>query len=306
MSNDSTNFPYDASIPAAILFTVLFGLTLLVHFGQAIRGRCRYLIPLLIATALETAGYVFRYLAIKMPTQEWPSILSQIFIIVAPAFLAANEYMIFGRIMAYVGSEHGLVRPTIITKLFVGADILTILTQAAGGSMLNGDNMSSLRIGRLILIGGLAAQVGTFAIFMVLAVAFDIRTRRPLGSDMKVIHPLMWALYASGILIIIRSIYRTIEFSQIHFTADDETGYVVDHEWLFYVFDSLLVLAATVVLNIIHPSDYIPSRKGLRMDGTTYEVNSSSWCCCCCGRRKRKSRNTFESETQLKPIPEAV
>ncbi|KAG8701333.1 hypothetical protein FRC09_005428 [Ceratobasidium sp. 395] len=118
-----------------------------------------------------------------MPTQEWPSIISQILIIVAPAFLAANEYMIFGRIMAYVGSEHGLIRPTIITKLFVGVDVLTIFTQAAGGSMMNGDNMSSLRIGRLILIGGLAAQVGTFAFFMVLAITFDVRTRRLLGSE---------------------------------------------------------------------------------------------------------------------------
>ncbi|KAG8739637.1 hypothetical protein FRC10_005373 [Ceratobasidium sp. 414] len=240
-----------------------------------------------------------------MPTQQWPAIISQIFIIIAPAFLAANEYMIFGRIMAYVGSEHGFIRPTIITKLFVGADVLTIFTQAAGGSMLNGNDMSSLRIGRLVLIGGLAAQVGTFAIFMVLAIAFDIRTRRRLGSDMKTVRPLMWALYASGVLIIIRSIYRTIEFSQISFTADDETGYVVDHEWLYYVFDSLLILAATVVLNVIHPSGYIPSRKGLRMDGTTYEVESSSWCCCCCGR-KRKSRKASESETQLKPIREAV
>lgn len=44
--------------------------------------------------------------------------------------------MIFGRIMAYVGSEHGLIRPSIITKLFVGADIIAIIAQAAGGSML--------------------------------------------------------------------------------------------------------------------------------------------------------------------------
>ena len=44
--------------------------------------------------------------------------------------------MIFGRIMAYVGSEHGLVGHGIITKVFVAADVGAILTQATGGSML--------------------------------------------------------------------------------------------------------------------------------------------------------------------------
>ncbi|QRV91014.1 RTA1-like protein [Ceratobasidium sp. AG-Ba] len=224
MSSDDTNFPYDASRPAAILFAALFGLTLVVHLVQAIQGRCRYLIPLLIATGLEFAGYIFRYYAIKLPTQQWPIILSQVFIIVAPAFLAANEYMIFGRIMGYVGSEHGIIPPTIITKLFVILDVVTILAQATGGSMLNGDDMSTLKKGRLILIGSLAAQVGTFAVFMILAIAFDLRTRRLVGSSVKVVHPLMWALYVSGTLIIVRSVFRTIEFSQINFSADDETG----------------------------------------------------------------------------------
>ncbi|QRW05105.1 RTA1-like protein [Ceratobasidium sp. AG-Ba] len=266
MSSEDTNFPYDASRPAAILFAALFGLTLVVHLVQAIQGRCRYLIPLLIATGLEFAGYIFRYYAIKLPTQQWPIIISQVFIIIAPAFLAANEYMIFGRVMGYVGSEHGIIRPTIITKFFVILDVVTILAQATGGSMLNGDDMSTLKKGRLILIGSLAAQVGTFAVFMILAIAFDLRTRRLVGSSVKIVHPLIWALYVSGTLIIIRSVFRTIEFSQINFSADDETGYVVDHEWLFYVFDALLIFAATIVLNAIHPSRYIPSRRGLRLD----------------------------------------
>lgn len=49
-----------------------------------------------------------------------------------------KDYMIFGRIMAYVGSEHGLVGHGVITKVFVTADVVAILTQATGGSMLVG------------------------------------------------------------------------------------------------------------------------------------------------------------------------
>jgi hypothetical protein len=129
--------------------------------------------------------------------------------------------------------------------------------------------MPMLKIGRLVLIGGLAAQVGTFMIFLIVAIAFDLKTRRLLGSELKAIRPLIWAFYASAALIIIRSIYRTIgkafsvicgsrrlkphlEFSQIDFTATKEEGYVVDHEWLFYVFDALLILVS------VHCIDYIP------------------------------------------------
>jgi hypothetical protein len=128
--------------------------------------------------------------------------------------------------------------------------------------------MSTLKIGRLILIGALAAQVGTFMIFLIVAIAFDLKTRRLLGSETKAIRPLIWTFYTSAVLIIIRSIYRTIgetisvicggekltfclEFSQIKFTATEEEGYVVDHEWLFYVFDSLLILVS------IHWKDFI-------------------------------------------------
>jgi hypothetical protein len=137
--------------------------------------------------------------------------------------------MIFGRIMAYVGSEYGLVGHNIITKVFVGADIVAILTQATGGSMLvsstqttfssadsqvwiqsGSGGSSSLKLGRTILIVGLAFQVVAFGIFMFIALAFDLKTRRSLGDKMTTIRPLIWAFYLSAALIIVRSIFRTI------------------------------------------------------------------------------------------------
>ncbi|CCO26235.1 mitochondrial intermediate peptidase [Rhizoctonia solani AG-1 IB] len=235
------NYNYDASVPAAALFAALFALSFGLHILQAFRGKCRYLIPLLIATCMEILGYVFRILAIKNPDRLWPLIPSETLIITAPAFLAAN-------------------------------DVVAILTQASGGSMLSGDNFSTVKIGRTILIVGLAFQVVAFGIFMFIALAFDLKTRRSLGDKMAPIRPLMWAFYASAVLIIVRSIFRTIEFSTISFEAEVQQGYAITHEWMFYVFDSLLILIATVVFNWIHPSNYLPSRKGLRMDGTTYEV----------------------------------
>lgn len=61
------------------------------------------------------------------------------------------DYMIFGRIMAFVGSEYGIVGHALITKLFVGADVVAILTQASGGSMLVSPMLSAHHLVPLIL-----------------------------------------------------------------------------------------------------------------------------------------------------------
>jgi hypothetical protein len=45
---------------------------------------------------------------------------------------------------------------------------------------------------------------------MFIVVTFNVKTRRTMGEKMGEIRPLIWAFYVSAILIIIRSIFRTI------------------------------------------------------------------------------------------------
>lgn len=42
-------------------------------------------------------GCLCRYVAIVQDPQLWPLIVSQVCIVVAPAFMAAQDYMIVGR-----------------------------------------------------------------------------------------------------------------------------------------------------------------------------------------------------------------
>lgn len=44
--------------------------------------------------------------------------------------------MIVGRMMSYIGNEYSFISHSKITKIFVLADVLAILTQAMGASML--------------------------------------------------------------------------------------------------------------------------------------------------------------------------
>ncbi|KAH0131703.1 hypothetical protein KCU67_g16727, partial [Aureobasidium melanogenum] len=67
--------------------------------------------------------------------------------------------------------------------------------------------------------------------------------------------PLPWkkhlhALYAGSIMILVRSLYRLIEYVQ-----GGSSGYIVEHEWTLYIFDAALMLGTMLVFFWIHPSE---------------------------------------------------
>ena len=62
-----------------------------------------------------------------------PYIIQSLFILLAPALLAASIYMELGRIILLVDGEHlSLIRTRWLTKIFVAGDIISFLTQGAG------------------------------------------------------------------------------------------------------------------------------------------------------------------------------
>jgi hypothetical protein len=50
------------------------------------------------------------------------------------------------------------------------------------------------------------------------------------------------------VLILIRSIYRVVEFVQ------GNNGYVIGHEVFLYVFDASMMFLVMIVMNVFHPS----------------------------------------------------
>jgi len=312
MAGSKNNYFYNASTAAAYIFSILFGIILLLHIFQTFKYRTWFIIILIIAIFLEFFGYVTRVVSIKQPDITWANIVSQTFIIVAPAFVAAQDYMIVGRIMAYVGSEYALIKHTRITKIFVAADVFAILTQGMGGAILAGanGNIDHMKNAKNILLGGLALQVITFGFFLFVAIAFHVRSNRapalkPFGNEMRRLQLLWLAFYVSGILITLRSIYRTIEFGEVNFTPgeNDPQGYVITHEWPFYVFDAVPIFFSILALAIFHPGMYLPSKKGTRVDGG-FEEQPGSRKYLCCGPRKEPTRHQRmgDSEVALAPV----
>ena len=78
---------------------------------------------------------------------------------------------------------------------------------------------------------------------------------------------LIIAISISTFLIYIRSVYRIIEL------AGGWNGGVIDNESLFCGLDGLMVALALIVLNIVHPLNYLP--KHLTGRGVTEKSSSS-------------------------------
>lgn len=61
-------------------------------------------------------------------------------------------------------------------------------------------------------------------------------------------------LYGVSILILIRSVFRVIEYAQ------GREGELQSNEWYFYVLDSLLMFFVSIIFNVNHPSRIISSK----------------------------------------------
>ena len=73
----------------------------------------------------------------------------------------------------------------------------------------------------------------------------------------------------------IRSLYRMIEFMQ------GQGGYLLTHEWSFFVFESAVILPCFLLFNVFHPAYYIKNtgfrqkRDGNVLASTESEVDIS-------------------------------
>lgn len=85
--------------------------------------------------AVEAIGYGARAInASKTP--DWilvVFIIETLFVLLAPALLAASIYMVLGRIIRLLDAgDLAWVSPKWLTKLFVAGDVISFITQLAG------------------------------------------------------------------------------------------------------------------------------------------------------------------------------
>ncbi|KAF2021848.1 RTA1 like protein, partial [Aaosphaeria arxii CBS 175.79] len=256
-------YRYHPSRPAAIVSLVAFSITTFLHCYQVCRRRTWYFIPLVIGGFFEIVGFIGRILSSNDLWALGPFIMQSLLLLVAPALFAASVYIILGRIILLTDAErYSLVRQKYLTKLFVTGDVISFLTQCCGGGIQAAGSLALLHAGEKIIIVGLFLQIFFFGFFIVVAGLFNYRLSRaesfhPINdrnSTAIPTHDLPWrrhlyTLYVVSALIMIRSIFRVVEYLQ------GNNGYLLRHEIFLYIFDALLMFIVMAIFNWIHPAE---------------------------------------------------
>ncbi|KAK4119484.1 RTA1-domain-containing protein [Parathielavia appendiculata] len=249
-------YHYDPSLAANIVFIVLFAIVAIGHVWLLVHKRVWYFIPFVIGCIFEAVGYVGRAIS-ATETPKWtlkPYIIQTLLILLGPALLAASIYMILARLIRLLGAEkYALIRPNWMTKVFVTGDVLSFFAQGGGGGLMaQAKSKQDQQRGEYIILGGLAIQVLFFGFFMVTAVAFHVRiSSNPTPKSYSVTGP--WrqhvvALYISSVLIMVRSVFRMIEFGM------GSDSVLMSNEAYLLALDGALMFIVAVVFLWSHPS----------------------------------------------------
>ncbi|KAJ5770252.1 uncharacterized protein N7511_002303 [Penicillium nucicola] len=248
-------YRYTPSLVAAIIFIILFVLATVYHLYQVISTRSRYFTIFVVGGAFQIIGYICRALAHNDKENIPLYSISTIMILLAPPLYAASIYMTLGRLIRHLDAENLSVVPVKwLTAIFVTGDVIAFLMQASGGGIMASGTPSAMTTGEHITIGGLAVQLVFFTVFIVASSIFHYRIRKfpteksLCRSSSATWEVVMTGLYVASILILIRSIFRLIEYAQ------GNDGYLISHEVFMYVFDATLMFFAMVAMGIFHPS----------------------------------------------------
>ncbi|RAL06701.1 RTA1 domain-containing protein [Aspergillus homomorphus CBS 101889] len=244
------------SLAAAVIFIICFLLPTILHTYQLVRTRTWFFIPFLVGGYIEFIGYCARAVSTKQ-SPDWtmgPFLVNSLMPLVAPALFAASIYMEPEKLVVVLHAErYSLIRPKWMTKIFVLGDVLSFLLQSGGAGMMAGKTQPSFKTGSNIIVVRLVVQIVFFGFFIVTTGLFHLRmNKQPTTySPSSGINwqKLVWTLYAASILILVRSIYRLVEY------VEGFGGYLLSHEAYLYVFNALLMFVMMLFSHVVHSSE---------------------------------------------------
>ncbi|KAJ5803437.1 Protein RTM1 [Penicillium pulvis] len=262
---DFALYRYTPSIPAAAIFAGIFLLLSILHLVRLVRNRTYFFIPFIVGLLFECAGYIARVFSHFDTMALGPYIVQTMLILVAPPLFAASIYMTLGRVVVKLGAEKQSKVPVrFLTKTFVVGDVISFLMQCGGGGYMAAGSISAMNTGANIVVGGLVVQLLFFGFFVVVSAVFHWRFKRQPryihvsstrshGPETRMTwEAMMWALYIACLLILVRSVFRVVEF------VEGNNGFIMRREYLLYIFDACLMSLTGIVLIIVYPGSFLP------------------------------------------------
>ncbi|KAH8903892.1 hypothetical protein BR93DRAFT_931000 [Coniochaeta sp. PMI_546] len=224
-----------------------------------------------------TGGFIVREMGAFDLGNLVKYIVSICLVYAAPPLYELANYYVLGRILYYVPYLSPLHPGRVLTTFAFISSVVEALN-GNGASFAANQSLPQYKqdIGHNLLKAALLIQIVVIAAFLALAITFHRRCRRH-GIHSPKLYAALHTLYASEVLLTIRTIYRIVEYwsiAQLHFGPgfDPMTlSPLVRYEWFFYVFEASLMLANQVLLNVRHPRLFLPrsTKTYLAQDGVT-------------------------------------
>lgn len=192
--------------------------------------------------------------------------------------LELQNYHVLGRILYYVPYNSPLHPGRVLTTFgFVSMVIEALNGWGASYSANQSLTDSEMAAGHALIKTSLLMQLAVAACFVALAVTFHRRCSAQSIRNARLRTPLV-TLYVSTGLIVVRTIYRTVEYFGVAELKYNKPGFdaadmspIVRYEWFFYVFEAAIMLCNCVLFNVLHPRRFLPrsNKIYLAKDGVT-------------------------------------
>ncbi|KAH7268778.1 RTA1 like protein-domain-containing protein [Fusarium solani] len=238
-------------------FAVAFGLSTVAHLVQAIILKKSFCWVIVMGALWECVCFILRALGARDQQESTYMIVSTLLLLLAPLWINAFAYMTVARLVHFLHPRRRLAGLSAqwLAKCFVAVDVLCFIIQAAGGAMLADQNNSDTAdLGRKVYMAGVGVQLGCVLIFLTIHTLFyrEISRNRHAGKHrVRSLWTmwLLWVIYVVLALIVVRIIFRLVEFSQ----GASSSNVILRHEEFQLYLDALPMLIAVVVLNVVHP-----------------------------------------------------
>ncbi|KAG9945505.1 RTA1-domain-containing protein, partial [Aureobasidium melanogenum] len=265
-----TAYGYVPSLAAGIVYCVLFGLSMIAHTFQAIKTRALWNLVFAVGCLTEILGWAARTWSSECPYNANAFLMQICTLIIAPTFFTAGIYVILGRMIAIAGPGVSPIRPVWYLWIFCTVDIISLVIQAVGGGSaavaFNSTPPGNTKVGTDIMVAGIDFQLASVIVFSILFFLFlyraALKLRLPAFKNDRNMKLLVLVTSFSILLIIMRSIYRTIEL------AGGWTGRVIETERYFIALDGAPMAALVIAFNILHPGvliNRVIARNGVQM-----------------------------------------
>jgi hypothetical protein len=265
----TSTYGYTPSLGAGIAFCVLFGLSMLLHTFTSIRYRTWWQLVFTVGALCEVLGWAGRTWSHYCPYMTTPFLLQICTLIVgrfivyfpsaltdspiAPTFFTAGIYVILGRLIRSFGRGVSPISAAAYLYIFCTADVVSLVIQAAGGGMAaiayEQNPPQDTANGTHIMVAGILFQLASILVFVSLFAVVIFRTLRTKGEFLtqRRVQWIIAAMVLSVVLIVTRSIYRTIELLQ------GWSGYLITTQRYFIALDGAVMVGAVGVFNIARP-----------------------------------------------------